>query len=72
MEVKNGTTVHRIWKTLPDAELRAVFQYESEAKTFCRAIIEEQPEGCFLVCVDHYSGAMSCFHKAADQEAARL
>lgn len=64
MEIKNATTVHRIWKTRPDAELLATFQYDRDAETFCKAGIEDQPEGTFLVYVSHYSGQMRCIHKA--------
>ncbi len=68
MEIKNATTVHRIWKTLPDAELLGAFQYSRDAETFCRAAIDNLPDGTFLAVVDHYNGRMACFHKAAEKE----
>lgn len=64
MEIKNATTVHRIWKTLPEAELLGAFQYDRDAETYCKAAIEQQSDGTFLTLVDHYSGRMRCFHKA--------
>jgi hypothetical protein len=69
MEIKNATTVHRIWKELPEAELMGAFQYETDARIYCRAAIESQPEGTFLALIDHYSGRMFCFHKAKVAEA---
>lgn len=67
MEIKNGSTVHRIWATptgyLSDAELIGVFQYIGDAETFCKAKLEREPENCALAAVCHYSGKMSLFFK---------
>ncbi|WP_437870914.1 hypothetical protein ACSD7O_14320 [Methylorubrum extorquens] len=63
MEVKNGTTVHRVWSGTEEAELLAVFQYVQGAQTYCRAAIEREPDGCFLIWVDHYSGKMNIVQK---------
>lgn len=63
MEIKNGSTVHLIWKTLPDADLRAVFQYPHDAETYCRTAVADLMDGTFLVAVNHYDGSMKCFHK---------
>jgi hypothetical protein len=68
MEIKNGATVHRIWKTLPDAELIAVFQYINHAETYCKAALGELPEGTFLAAVCHYSGKMTLFHPEKAKE----
>jgi hypothetical protein len=34
------------------------------AETFCKAQIEQEPDGCALVYVDHFSGEMQIFRKA--------
>lgn len=63
IEIKNGTTVHRIWGSLKDAELLGVFQYHLGAKAVCEALISHQPTGIGIVlcAVDHYSGEMTLF-----------
>ena len=63
MELKNPTTVHRIWPSLDDAECLMATQYHSMAHAFCKAQIEHEPEGCVLVYVDHYNGAMQIFRR---------
>lgn len=63
MELKNPTTVHRIWPTLDDAECLMATTYHGMAETFCKAQIEHEPEGCVLVYVDHYSGQMQIFRR---------
>lgn len=65
MQIENGSTVHRIWKTLPEADLVAVFQNAGDAERFCKACIDRMPDGTFLAAVCHYTGKMTCFHKPA-------
>lgn len=64
MELKNPTTVHRLWSSLDSADLLMATQYHSMAETFCKAQIEQEPDGCALVYVDHFSGEMQIFRKA--------
>lgn len=69
MEIKNATTVHRVWKTLTDAELVATFQYDGDAETFCKAALDRTPEGTHLIAVCHYSGKMTIFRNPSRPEA---
>ena len=65
MEIKNAATVHRIWKTVPEAEFIAAFQYMRDAETFCKAAVDGLSDGTFFAAIDHFSGRMTCFHKEA-------
>jgi hypothetical protein len=71
MEIKNGSTVHRIWGVLEDADLIAVFQYHDHAKTFCNAILHRQSKGnrIILAAVNHRDGTMDLFHR--DEEGSK-
>ena len=59
MEIKNCTTVHRLWGTLDDAELITAFQYDTDAEDFCKKCISRHPPETSLVWVSHYSGKMN-------------
>lgn len=65
MEIKNATTVHRLWGSLTDAELIAVFQYDTDAKSFCERCIEQQPKEAALIWVSHYDGKMNIVRHAS-------
>jgi hypothetical protein len=62
--MENPTTVHRVWAGLSDAELLMATTYHQMAHKFCAAQIEDEPDGCALVYVDHYTGKMEIFRKA--------
>lgn len=66
MEIKNATTVHRVWKDLSSAELLAVFQYEMSAELYCKAAIDKEPDHCMLIHTCHYDGKMKIYHKQDD------
>jgi len=70
MEIKNATTVHRIWNGCDEADLLAGFQYDGDAEALCQTIIDRQNEHvCMLVSVNHYTGAMKIFRRRAPQVA---
>lgn len=63
IEIKNGTTIHRIWGDLKEAELLGIFQYQLSADAVCMAILPIQPEKCFLISVCHEDGKMRIFRR---------
>lgn len=69
MEIKNATTVHRIWRD-GSTELLMATQYHGHAERFCEALAAtEEPMGTMLAMVCHFDGKMTIFkplQKAAD------
>jgi hypothetical protein len=59
MEVRNGVTIHRVWKGLADAELLAIVMYPTIAERVCKALIAREQPGNALVYVNHYDGRMN-------------
>lgn len=61
--IPNGVFVHRAWKSLPDTELMAVFQYEHEAREWAAGNIASQNEGCLYVVTNTYDGKQWLIHQ---------
>lgn len=63
IEFKNGSTVHEVWKDLPEGTLKAAFQYFDDATAFAEAAMDRVPGEVSLVVVDHGSGELRRFVK---------
>jgi hypothetical protein len=67
MKFTNGALVHQRWGDLPDADLLATFQYDSQAIMFCKAYVERMNEGCILIVTDTGQGKQYFFEKPKPQ-----
>lgn len=67
---ENGTTLHRVWGNLADAELLGTFQYNLQAQKIALALLDHEPKGngIKLVTVDGYSGEMKLYAVDASSE----
>lgn len=67
MEIKNATTVHRIWRD-GSTELLMATQYLGHAETFCQALAAtDEPLGTMLAMVRHHDGKMTIFRPLTDK-----